>query len=63
MEPGSLQWCPVSGQEEQEVRTEHQKAILCCEGDGALPQVAQRGDGVSLENFKSSLDTGLGTLL
>lgn len=40
---GSVQDQSVS----QEVPSAHQEALLHCEGDGALPQVAQRSCGLS----------------
>ena len=39
MEPGSFQWCPATGQEEEELHSE---------GDRAPEQAAQGGCGVSL---------------
>jgi len=51
-EPGSFQWCAVTGQEAvaqtktQEVPSEHQETLFHCEGEGALAQVAQRGCGL-----------------
>lgn len=46
-----------------EVLSEHQEALLCCAGDGALAQVAPRGCGVSLDILKSCHDVVLGNLL
>ena len=37
----------------QKFPSEHQEALLCCVGDGALAQVAQRDCGVSSGNLKS----------
>ncbi|KAK4829773.1 hypothetical protein QYF61_006572 [Mycteria americana] len=54
VEPGSFQWCPVTGPrqwaqpETQEVPSEHQETLFYCEGDRALAQVAQKSGGVSI---------------
>lgn len=54
MEPISVQWCPVTGQEKgaqtgtKEVPCKHQEALLYCAVDGALAQGAQRCCGISL---------------
>ncbi|KAI6078544.1 hypothetical protein LUU34_00047900 [Aix galericulata] len=51
-------------EELQEAPSEHQAALLCWAGDGALAQAVQRGCGVSsLGSSKSRLDVGLGSLL
>lgn len=48
----------------KEVLFEHQEAPLCCMGDWALAQAAQRGSGVSfLEILKNHLGVVLGILL
>lgn len=55
------QWAQTGA---QEAPSEHQEALLCCAGVGALAQVAHRGCGVSKEEISQShLDTGLGPLL
>jgi len=55
MEPGSFQWCPVTGPEAMGKN---------CEGDQALAQVAQRGSEVSiLGDFKNCLDMVLSICL
>ena len=48
----------------QEAPSEHQAALLCWAGGGALAQAAQRGCGVSsLGISRSRLDVALGSLL
>lgn len=73
-EHGFFHWCPVPGQDAlaqtgaQEIPPEHQEALLCCAGNKALTQVAQRGYCTqrgcwlsSLKISKSHLDMVLGT--
>jgi len=47
----------------QEAPCEHQEALLCCMGNRALAQAAQRACGISLEIFKSHLHVVLGAVL
>jgi len=60
MELDSFQQCPVPGREAQTgaqvVPSEQQATLLCCTGDRALAQAAQRLWGLHLA-------VGLGTLL
>ena len=66
-EPGSIQYCQTPGQEAvtqtgaQEFSFDHQEGLLCCAGDRALSQVAQRGcmEPPSLEIFENHTDTVL----
>jgi len=66
MKPGSLQWCPVPGQEA--VGTDWKTgcflrtpgALLCCAGDGALAQAAQWLCVGSAPRRPSNVDVGLG---
>ena len=52
---GTFQWCTAieqgqwieTGKKKKEVLYKHKEEILCCEGDGALEQTAQRSCGVS----------------
>ena len=74
MEPGSFQWCPVTGgegwahTETQEVPSEHGETLFHCEGSQALAQVASALVQVAQEVvespflgiFKSCLDAVLG---
>ncbi|NWQ69756.1 RSPO2 protein, partial [Neopipo cinnamomea] len=47
MEPGSFQWCPVTGWQWAQIKTreilsEHQETLFDCEGDQALAQVCSK---------------------
>jgi len=53
METSSFEWYPVTKQEAKGTNcntagVSHQEALLHCEDDQALAQIAQRGCGVSI---------------